>query len=141
MDFKARLDKIGRRLGEHSDVYAPDQVIRVVCTRRWRDDEPDPRTGAERDLLEAAQQATADQIAAWCTDDARRHNWRQRWHLVVWFRDDDRPQEATFALPWRPEGQGDMRRLVLGQLTGDRQIRWPDVADADDDDGDLPPAS
>jgi tetratricopeptide (TPR) repeat protein len=104
-DWRRRIDKVAAGLSNRACEYEPRSVTRLVFTRRWPDDEPDPRTLAERESLKAAEMATADQIAAWATEDARRHDWRQPYTLVVVFNHEDYPQGATFNVPWRTGGR------------------------------------
>ena len=133
-----RLDKLERELGDDGDQdapYRPTSVIALHFTRRWHsqpddDDEGTPESHEVKREHEARLDATHYAIVEWAVADARKHDYREPWHLAITFHDADlEPERARFTLPWHPGPWRDVYAKVIAELDGgDGYLEWPDCA-------------
>lgn len=149
-DLGKWLDRLERSAGDDGNVdaaYRPASVLPIHITRHWHSEAvageddggesemsasaswPPPESQEVKRERAARLAATADAIAAWVTADARAHDYRDPYHLVVWFRDADlEPERATFNVPWRgPHRRGGFSySQVIDELTDAKgSMHWP----------------
>jgi hypothetical protein len=117
-DIRARIDKLAAQVGsQQANAFAPASVTVLNFTRYWGGESDAEARDERRELRQAAVGAMVDQLVSWAVDDARRHDWRREWHLII-SANEDEPQQATFHLPWRG-----------GALPySSRELTWPEIA-------------
>ena len=151
-DIGRRLDKLEREMGDDGDqdaAYRPTLMLPIVYTKHWRasgslfsgeDADSDDGVGippshevrAERDIR---QEATLAALEAWVTQDAKSHDWRESYNLLVTIPDEDKPEIARFQLPWRSGPWRSVYSQVIDEMTDDGEwnsgkgyLQWPDCA-------------